>query len=295
MGGYMTYRLGLLMPDRFAKASVYVGPPAYQLWAYPAPPEPGDRFTAIGNTNDIVANGYDLPYEINAGNNDELVPISGVQHQADTFQQAGNAYVFYRHTANDHLSFILNDEWSHTRDFLGTGRRVVNPVEVRYKRYPAVDEPQNGLRFDRAYWVSAIRVRGNQKDATNSGTVDAITHGLGGHLKKPVVELPQAVAGPVSPGTKFEQRQTPGAAIAKANALDLKLQNVTGAAIDLRRIGLTMKRSLKLHLENDAAVDLTLRGPYTKVSVVGGTLTKTPGGVVLHVPAGKRDLTLTPG
>src|SRR5256714_3616781 len=60
MGGYMTYRLGLLMPDRFAKASVYVGPPAYQLWAYPAPPEPGDRFTAIGNTNRLVANGYYL-------------------------------------------------------------------------------------------------------------------------------------------------------------------------------------------------------------------------------------------
>lgn len=295
MGGYMTFRLGLLMPDRFVKAADYVGPPAYQLWAYPAPPEPGDQFTAIGNTNDIVTNGYDLPYEINGGNNDELVPISGVQHQVDTFQQAGNAYVFYRHTANDHFSFILNDEWSHTRDFLGTGRLNRNPVEVRYKRYPAVDQPQNGLRFDRAYWVSKIRVRGNQKDTTNSGTVDAITHGLGGHLKNPVQELPQPVAGPVSPGTEFEQRQLRGAAIAKANALDLKLGNVTGASIDLRRIGLTLKRSLKLHLENDAAVDLTLHGPYTKVSVSGGTLTKTPSGVVLHVTPGKRDLTLTPG
>jgi len=295
MGGYMTYRLGLLMPDRFAKASVYVGPPAYQLWPYPAPPVPNDRFAAIGNTNNIVENAFDLPYEINHGNADELVPVAGVQHQADTFQHAGNAYLFYRHSGNDHLAFILNDQWSRTRDFLGIQPRVENPVEVRYKRYPAIDQPQNGLRFDSAYWVSEIRVRGNQKDPANSGFVDAVTHGLGGNLKKPEVLTPQAVDGPVSPGTRTGQRQVAGKAIAKANALDVKLTNVTGAAIDLRRIGLTLKRTLRLHLENDATLDLTLRGPYGKVNVVGGTLEKAKGGVTLHVTPGKRDLTLIAG
>jgi hypothetical protein len=295
MGGYMTYRLGLLMPDRFSKASVYVGPPAYQIWPYPNDPLPGGPIGAIGNTNKLVENAYDLPYEINHGNSDELVPVEGVQHQADTFKAKGNAYVFYRHSANDHLAFILNDEWSRTRDFLGTAPRVRNPVEVRYRRYPAVDLPQNGLRFDSAYWVSEIKVRGNQKDPANSGSVDAITHGLGGHLKKPVADVPQPVSGPVSPGTRTGQRQVAGTAIAKANVLDVKVQNVTGAAIDLRRIGLSLKRSLKLHLENDAPLDLTLRGPYTKVNVVGGTLSKATGGVTLHVTPGKRDLTLTPG
>jgi pimeloyl-ACP methyl ester carboxylesterase len=295
MGGYMTYRLGLLMPDRFAKASVYVGPPAYQLWPYPAPPVPDDKYGAIGNTNNLVENAFDLPYEINHGNSDELVPVAGVQHQADTFQQAGNAYVFYRHSSNDHFSFILNDEWSHTRDFLGTKPLNENPIEVRYRRYPAVDLPRDGVRFDSAYWISGIRVRGNQKDPANSGSVDAVTHGLGGHLAKPVEQLPQPVAGPVSPGTKYEQRQLAGKAIAKANALDVKLAGVTGAAIDLRRIGLTLKKNLKLHLENDAPLDLILRGPYGKVNVVGGTLSTTKGGVVLHVTPGKRDLTLVAG
>ena len=51
MGGYMTYRLGLLMPDAFSKAADYVGPPAYQLWFYPAPPVPGDKYTAIGRAS----------------------------------------------------------------------------------------------------------------------------------------------------------------------------------------------------------------------------------------------------
>jgi dienelactone hydrolase len=294
MGGYMTYRLGLLMPDRFSKASVYVGPPAYQLWPYPAPPVPGDQYTAIGNTNNIVENALNLPYEINHGNADELVPVSGVQQQADTFAAAGNAYTFYRHSANDHLSFIFADEWSHTRDFLGTGKRVKNPVEVRYKRYPAVDQPHNGLRFDRAYWVSRIAVRGNQKDAANSGTVRAVTHGFGGHLSKPETLTPEPVAGPVSPGTKTGQRQVPGAAITKANAMDVTFENVSSAAFDLGRMGLTLRKALKIHVKADGATDLILRGPYDGVSVQGATLSKVPGGVKLHVTSGERDLTLLP-
>ncbi|MEA2349934.1 MAG: hypothetical protein QOG86_875 [Thermoleophilaceae bacterium] len=296
MGGYMTYRLGLLMPDRWAKASVYVGPPAYQLWPYPLPPQPsGDPFVAIGNTNNIVENAHNLPYEINHGNADELVPVEGVQHQADTFQAAGNDYVFYRHSGNDHFSFILNDEWSHTRDFLGTKPRDKNPVEVIYKRYPAVDLPKDGLRFDHAYWVSGIHVRGSQKDPANSGRVDLVTHGLGGHLAKTEALTPEPVTGPVTPGTKTGQRQVPGAAIAKANALDVTLKNVSGLAVDLRRNGLSLKRSLKIHIDTDGTTDLILRGPYDRVTVVGATISKVKGGVRLHVTAGKRDLTLTPG
>ena len=44
----MTYRMGLLMPDRFAAAAAYVGPPAYQLWAPPAPPQPTERLPGRG-------------------------------------------------------------------------------------------------------------------------------------------------------------------------------------------------------------------------------------------------------
>ena len=280
MGGYMTYRLGLLMPDAFSKASVYVGPPAYQIWFYPAPPFPGDRYTAIGNSNNLVENAHNLPYEINGGNNDELVPISGVQHQADTFQAAGNAYVFYRHSANDHFSFIFNDEWSHTRDFLGTAPRVKNPVEVIYRRYPAVDQPQNGLRFNRAYWVSRIQVRGKQNDPEVFGRVDAITHGRGGHLAKPVQLTPEPVSGPVSPGTKTGQRQDAGKAVAKGNALDLRLTRVSRLEISLRRAGLTHTKPLKLNVVSDGAVDVVLRrndarGSARTVHVAAGTHTVT--------------------
>jgi hypothetical protein len=281
MGGYMTYRLGLLMPDAFSKAADYVGPPAYQIWFYPAPPLPGDSYTAIGNTNEIVENGHNLPYEINGGTNDELVPISGVQHQVDTFQALGNAYVFYRHSANDHFSFIFNDEWSHTRDFLGTKPRVKDPVQVIYRRYPAVDQPQNGLRFDRAYWVSRIAVRGKQSDPSVFGRVDAITHGHGGHLAKPVQQTPQPVAGPVSPGVKYEQRQVAGTAVAKGNALELRLTRVSSLEIALKRAGLTPGKVLHLHVVSDGPVDVLLRRDADHARTV-------------HVAAGTHDVTVSP-
>ena len=77
MGGYMTYRMGLLMPDKFAAAAAYVGPPAYQLWFPPAPPEPSSIYQVAGQTNNIITNALDLPFEINDTGEDELVPVAG--------------------------------------------------------------------------------------------------------------------------------------------------------------------------------------------------------------------------
>ena len=77
------------------------------------------------------------------------------------------------------------------------------------------------------------------------------------------------MAGPVSPGVKFEQRQLPGAAVARGNALDVKLTNVKGATFGLERMGLTLRKALKVHVDTGVATELTLRGFYTKVSVVG--------------------------
>lgn len=50
MGGYLTYRLGLLMPDAFARASVFVGPPIFYHWSYPLPPDSPEEWIVRGNT-----------------------------------------------------------------------------------------------------------------------------------------------------------------------------------------------------------------------------------------------------
>ncbi|MEA2449579.1 MAG: hypothetical protein QOG63_1511 [Thermoleophilaceae bacterium] len=294
MGGYMTYRIGLLMPDRFSRASVYVGPPAYQYWPYPGPIVPGDpKWTVPGNTNQIVENAYDLPYEIVGGNADELVPVNGVQHQADTFQAAGNAYRFFRHSADDHLSFILNDEWARTRDWLGTFARDKNPTTVVYRRFPAMDVPLYGYRFDRAYWVSGIDVR--SADAPDSsGLVRATTYGFGGNRKKPELELPQPVTGPTTPGTLTEQKQVPGAAIPQSNGFEASLENLRAVRFDVGRMGLDPSRPLTLHVTSDGASEVTLLGSFGSVTAGSLPVAKAKGGVAVSVPAGTTDVTVTP-
>jgi hypothetical protein len=152
---------------------------------------------------------------------------------------------------------------------------------VIYRRYPAVDLPHDRLRFDRAYWVSRIQVRGKQSDPAVFGRVDAITHGRGGHLAKPVTRTPQPVAGPVSPGVKYEQDQVAGKAVAKGNALELRLTRVSRLEIALSRAGLTAKKPLKLHVLSDGAVDVVLRRDADHARTV-------------HVPAGTHDVTVSP-
>ena len=157
----MTYRMGLLMPDRFASANPYVGPPALPALD-PARASAARRATTTvaGHTNHIVENGLNLPFEINNGGVDELVPALGPQEQAQTFRDAGNPHLFYFYPSSDHFALILADEWGHTRDWLDRfPTRNLEPTEVRYRRYPSMDLPQHGLRFDGAYWVDGMVVR----------------------------------------------------------------------------------------------------------------------------------------
>lgn len=269
MGGYMAYRLGLLMPDRFARASVYVGPPAYSIWPYPAPPQSSDPAWQVpGNTNQIVVNAHNLPYEIIHGNLDELVPVSGVQRQADTFVEAGNAVRFYRHSGDDHFSFTLNDEWGRTRDFLGGAKRETAPARVVYKRMPAMDLPRHGLVFDGAYWVDGIQLRdGSAPDA--AGTVDAVTRGLGGTRRALENPPPQPVAGPVTPGTLTEQRVVAGEPIPRENGIELTLRNVSALALDPARMGIDP--GAPVHVIHDTDGPATVKLGERTITVPAGT------------------------
>jgi predicted esterase len=272
MGGYMTYRLGLLMPDRFSRASVYVGPPAYAQWPYPAPVQSTPRWLVAANTNQLAENALNLPYEIVHGNADELVPVSGVQQQADTFLAAGNAVRFYRHAADDHLSFILNDEWKHTQDFLGAFPRERDPLRVRYRRFPAMDLPQRDLVFDGAYWVDGIDVRdGSAPDA--NAFVDATTHGRGGRRLVAERRSPQPVSGPVTPGTLTAQELVEGKAIERANAFEVTLRNVRSARFDLARMGLGLAQPLRIEVDSDGPATLLLGDRRVEVAEGKATLT----------------------
>jgi predicted esterase len=264
MGGYLSYRLGLLMPDAFTRVADYVGPPVFYQWPYPLPPQSTPEWAVRGNTNLIVDNALNLPYEINQGNADELVPVNGVQHQVDTFKAAGNPFRFYRHSADDHFSFILNDAWDHTKAWLGDAKRDLSPVEVRYKRYPSMDLPKAGLIWDGAYWVRDIVVR---KAAAESdfGEVWATNFARGGFRRKVVDEGTTAYApgqGGVSPASVTGQHVENGPAIERRNGFEARLQNVGSVLLRTGLMGLKPTEPVSASLTGDGATTLRFDGAW---------------------------------
>lgn len=272
MGGYMTYRLGLLMPDAFARASVYVGPPAYYSTAPPAPRSTTREWEIAGNTQLLTENALNLPYEVVSGNADELVPITGVVDQVDRLLAGGGAVRFHRHAADDHLSFILRDTWGHTQQWLGDARVPRRPVRVRYRRYPAMDLPRYGLRFDHAYWVRDIEVGGDDGDGDQeaNGLVDATTYGFGGTVPRPQRLADRADPAPVglSPATITEQQVVDGDAITRRNGFAARFESVDSARFMLSDMGLRPDRPLTLTLRGKGRLTVRLAGTFRKGTVV---------------------------
>jgi hypothetical protein len=85
----------------------------------------------------------------------------------------------------------------------------------------------------------------------------------------------------VSPGVKYEQDQVAGKAVAKGNALELRLTRVSRLEVSLKRAGLTLTKALKLHVVSDGPVDVVLRRDADHARTV-------------HVAAGTHDVTVSP-
>jgi dienelactone hydrolase len=310
MGGYMTYRMGLLMPDRFAAAVPYVGPPAYQLWAPPLPPQPPSDYDVAGQTNNIVANGLNLPFEINNGGVDELVPPAGPLQQAQTFRNLGNPHLFYFYPESDHFALILADQWDHTRDFLDQHpERDLSPDEVRFKRYPSMDLPQHGLRFDGAYWVDGLVVRTPGDTCapgaaceSASGQVDAYTLGHG-RARGTTQAVTTVHPGPPFPATVQGLERSPGGAIAAQNRFEATFTNLSAATFETSGMGLNPSQVLTAALtvaSGPGAFTLRLRGSFPAVTATldGQPVTVTPvsGGIELslNLTSGAHALVVTP-
>jgi predicted esterase len=281
MGGYMTYRLGLLKPDAFTAAVVHVGPPGYYQWPYPGPLQSTERWRVRGFTNLIVPNGLNLPFEIDHGNADELVPVSGVVKQADTFRTAGNPYRFYLHAADDHLTFILAGNFAHSRDWLGRTppRRNLKPLRVRFVRYPSMDLPAYGLKWDAAYWVRDIVVRNaSAVDANGRVDVTALTHRRLAPVAKPETPRVEPPGAGVSPATVTGQTLVPGPRTEQRNAFEGSLLNVRSVRLKTAWMGLRKGERISAGLKGDGPTTLRLEGRWPGAATLDGrpvTVTRT--------------------
>jgi dienelactone hydrolase len=223
-GGYITYRMAMLYPDRFAGAVDWVG---FTGDDENGTPLQGQGYTAgaVGNMIDFVGNLRRVPAFMLYSGADELVHANTAVAMQTAFQASGDVFTFYTHPAAEHLTFAALDDWrKEAADTKGL-TLVHDPPRVTYRTATFLDDPAHGIVHDRAYWVSEIRER---KKAYED--VDLTSFGCGGTV--PVTEDGNGAGPDPLPWTSTFRRQTGLREVGKRPAIEGSLANVSSLRID---------------------------------------------------------------
>jgi hypothetical protein len=246
----------------------------------------------VGHTTNIVYNALNLPFEINNGTLDELVPVAGAEEHAKAFRDAGYTHRQYLYPSADHFALIGADEWGHTRDWLNSyPLRNSNPIEVNYRRYPAMDLPQHGLRFDGAYWVDGMELRGSdscspgQSCQTTYGQVTAYNAGSGAAQFSQVQDEQFTYPGPPFPAQVRGRTRVYGPRGAPGNSFDAILTNLRAVTFDIGLMNIDPNHQISAKLTissgSQGAFKLRLRGSFPPVTA---TIREIPFGQETPVP-----------
>lgn len=308
MGGFASWLLGMLYPDRWAGAFPTSGPPTQGLWAgvgeASGSQNEGDAQAQL--TFHIIENARNVPYVIYHGTNDELVPSPGVARMASRFTELGYRNRLYLFPGYEHYTHAIVDEWVAAAQYLNGFRRDPNPAHVTYRVWPAIERavetvsvPEGAVldyTFDGAYWVDGLTVRGNTKDISTMGTIDAVSYALG---LPTVISVPEAGIVALGQTTPFvmtglnwlETGREP-----TRNAFALGLDHIATASLDVARMALKTNRPIVGTVTSDGPALLRLVGTWAAApQVTGATSSSYAAGVLtIEIPAGTRTIRITP-
>jgi len=300
MGGFGSYLIGLLYPDRFAAALPISGPPTQGGWLGVgkgiAPQNGGDVDAEM--LFNLVENARNLPYIIYQGLNDELVFWPGPARMASRFIQLGYRARFYTFPGQDHYAPLIVDQWGEAARYFDSFTRDPDPSHVTYRIWPALTHIVDTLgvpsgatldyHFDRAYWVSGLTTRaGSATDVATMGTFDAITYGRGLPTTIPIPEAGVAGVNQYYPYAMVGQNWVTLGRAAPKNEATLTLTNLATATLDLARMGLHTQNPLTLDVTADGTTVLRLLGTWASPPVVTGAASSSyvPGVLTLTVNA----------
>ena len=316
MGGFGSYLLGFLYPDRFAAAFPIVGPPTCGAWLGNGEPLGTEECSSPGQSNEVenaeklltfnlVENARHVPYVAFNATNDELVPISGTTRQAARFAELGYRYRQYIFPGYEHYTFAIMDEWVEGARYISRFVREPSPQRVTYRISPEMEEvvetvQTNGQRFDftfdGAYWVSGLRA----SNPTGLGEIDAQSFGHGGRAAMPFPEAGAAALGHSTPFTMHGIRWDRGDQIPADNHFTATLTNLAAAELDLARMGLGTAHRLTGRLTVAVGpTELRLRGTWATAPTVtlGGEAVPAEeegGALVISIPNGTHTLRIVP-
>lgn len=315
MGGFGTFRLAVLRPDRFSVALPLIGTGASAQSAFPGVPAavsnevfPPGRFP--GGQAELLANLWNLPLRAVNGQADPIVNNVLSTEDLALLTNLGSDHRFWvllrrHHEVVPQVTACLFDQAT-------KAVRATAPARVRYVVEPAtwIDDPATGLhlRYDQAYWISRLVASGDlgSVDATSLARADRTlvgerVDGIGDNIVAGA-----DLCGP-NPAVRTNDSwrehgvvQRPGPPQPVSNGLQITLEGLDTATVDLPRAGLITSAPLTVHVTSDQGSALRLTGSWTHsvvATVEGGTaqlLDPEDGALVLPVTQGRATWTIQP-
>ena len=295
MGGYGSWLLATLYPDRFAAAFVQSGAVTQGMWVGGGPDDEPDPTFGQGwvEANDGDARAQltyraleslrHVPFAIDHGSDDELVPVTGPERMALRLTELGYAHRFTRFAGYEHFTQAIVDEWADGAAYLQQHTAPVDPRQVTYAVVPvlvwAVNnvDPPAGASFDfapdGAYWVDDVVARDVPIVDAASGRPADDAKAVVDLVAEPIAEPATAAipdAGAASPpghstpyvrtGLQHLEMPDPTGALTPgvANALSGSLANVASVSVDAGRAALDLAEDA-----GSFAFSLTTDGPTT--------------------------------
>ena len=322
MGGWGSYLLTLLYPDRFAAAAPVAGPVTQGAWTGIDHFEGCEEFAADDytpcyisanesrpidqHTRKLLENSLHVPYAILHGTSDELVPYSGVARQAQRLAELEYRFRFYTYPGYEHYTHPIADQWSEAASYLHNFTRPENPAHVVYRRdMPfeiATEEVQSGgadlsFDFDSAYWMSGLSpVDEEAGTATFDGRSLAIPEA--GHIVAPDTG-PPAAPGQTGPFaiTGMQWLTDPTATTATSNAFEATLVGADAVTLDVARMALDTTQAITGSISTEAPLTLSLVGDWTAapalaVDGAAAPATLVDGVLTVEIPAGAHEVVI---
>ncbi|WP_197373280.1 peptidase [Mycolicibacterium baixiangningiae] len=296
MGGYGTYKLGLSYPEVFAQAVVLAGPPTCGVRLVRGVEAPGDfdptsHCAREGDSWPLLANARWLPFVIAHGGLDQFVPFPGIVQQVFELDRLGYRYRFAAYPVEDHVAFLLKDDFDDPIAHMGTGLRQADPGHITFAWYPQLVREDLGIGPHRVWWVSELRAADDvTAERGKRARVDARSYARPDRTR--TIRRRRGVIPDFdpTPGLFTEMTWQLGADVDPLPLLTLDLSGVAGLAVDVVRAGLATLSRSTIAVSTDRAVRIRLASLPPGMTV---KLDGAPAGAVVDVPVGRSQLMLT--
>jgi hypothetical protein len=298
MGGYAAYKLGLSYPEVFTQAVALAGPPTcgVRLWpdiGIPPDLDPNGHCAREGDTWRLLPNARWLPFVIEHGLVDELVPAPSVLQQVFELDRLGYRYRFTFYVLADHLVFALQDEFDAVARMV-TLPRTTDPGHVTFNWYPQLVREDLGIGPHRAWWVSELKATDEATQRRGAvATVDARSYARPDRSRSTKRRGGLILHLDPTPGTFVGQDWRTTDAPQRMAMLTLHLTDVAALTVDLDRAGFQAAEGGRLVVTSNVPVELTLLGPADTTQFRLGGAVSGPG-VAIAVPDGRQEIQVLP-